>query len=123
MLTPILTQTIFDTIIPGAQHKQLLQVFAFLIASAVATAMLQLARSFATWRLEGRMDAAVQTGIWDRLLSLPAPFFRNFTASHRQAIRAVEGVVVACCHGSEPQIRLAGGDALCAATLERLGPY
>jgi NHLM bacteriocin system ABC transporter ATP-binding protein len=80
LLTPILTQTLFDTIIPGAQHKQLLQVFAFLIASAVCTTLLKITSAFATLRLEGRMDAAVQAGIWDRLLSLPVPFFRDFSA-------------------------------------------
>src|SRR3546814_2486583 len=26
------------------------------------------------------MDSSIQTAVWDRLLALPAPFFRRFTA-------------------------------------------
>jgi NHLM bacteriocin system ABC transporter ATP-binding protein len=31
-------------------------------------------------RIEGRMDLSIQAAVWDRLLALPVPFFRDFTA-------------------------------------------
>src|SRR5437762_12701227 len=42
--------------------------------------MFMLARSFAMLRLEGKLDASLQSAVWDRLLSLPVPFFREFTS-------------------------------------------
>ncbi|MEZ5403210.1 MAG: NHLP bacteriocin export ABC transporter permease/ATPase subunit [Bryobacteraceae bacterium] len=80
MVTPIATGIIFDTVIPGAQRSQLLQLATFLAAAAIATALFTLTRSFALLRLEGKMDATIQAAVWDRLLSLPVPFFRDYTA-------------------------------------------
>lgn len=80
MITPFLTGIVFDTVIPGAQRGQLLQLSLFLVVSAVATAMFTLTRSFALLRLEGKMDAAIQAAAWDRLLNLPVPFFRDYTS-------------------------------------------
>ena len=37
-------------------------------------------REIALLRIEGRVDERLQTAIWSRLISLPAPFFRRFTA-------------------------------------------
>ncbi len=80
MATPILTGTIFDSIIPGAQRRRLLEMAVFLGAASLATVMFGLTRGFAVLRLEGKMEAVVQAAVWDRLLSLPVPFFRQFSA-------------------------------------------
>ena len=37
-------------------------------------------RGIASLRLEGKLGVSIQAAIWDRLLSLPAPFFRDYTA-------------------------------------------
>ena len=79
-LSPILTGIIFDTIIPGAQRTQMLQISAVLIVSALPGTLFSLTRNFAVLRLEGRMDSAVQAAVWDRLLGLPAPFFRDYSS-------------------------------------------
>ena len=80
MFTPFATGIIFDTVIPGAQRPQLLQLAVILTACAICTAMFTLTRSFAVLRMEGKMDASIQAAVWDRLLSLPVPFFRDYTA-------------------------------------------
>jgi NHLM bacteriocin system ABC transporter ATP-binding protein len=80
MFTPIATGWIFDWIIPGAEQYELLLVVLALTASALAAALFQLTQGIAMLRLEVGMDGAVQAGVWDRLLNLPAPFFRRFTA-------------------------------------------
>jgi ATP-binding cassette subfamily C protein len=79
MLTPIATGIIFDTIIPGAQLNQLFMLSIALLVSAVSVAIFNFTRSIAILRLEGRMDQHVQGAIWDRLLELPVPFFRQFS--------------------------------------------
>jgi NHLM bacteriocin system ABC transporter ATP-binding protein len=80
IITPVFTGIIFDTIIPGAQRSTLAEFSIFLVISALATALFTLTRSLATLRLQSKMEAAIQAAVWDRLLSLPVPFFRKFTS-------------------------------------------
>src|SRR5262249_18327164 len=77
---PIATGVIFDSVIPGAQRRELLQLAAALFISALGPAMFQLTRNIAVRRIQGRMTVAVQSGVWDRLLSLPVSFFRQFSS-------------------------------------------
>jgi NHLM bacteriocin system ABC transporter ATP-binding protein len=80
VLLPVAIGLTFDSIIPGADRSGLLAVSLFLAIAAVASALFELTRNFAVLRLEGRMDAAMQAAVWDRLLGLPVPFFRDYTA-------------------------------------------
>jgi len=80
LVTPIATGIIFDSIIPSAARHQLLQLTTILAVMAVGSAMFQLTRGIAVLRMETKMGAAVQAGVWDRLLRLPAPFFREYLA-------------------------------------------
>jgi NHLM bacteriocin system ABC transporter ATP-binding protein len=80
MVTPIFTGIIFDSVIPGAQRSTLAELSIFLVISALATALFTLTRSLATLRLQSKMEASIQAAVWDRLLGLPVPFFRNFTS-------------------------------------------
>lgn len=80
MASPFITGIVFDTVIPGAQRDQLLQLGGILLACAVTTTLFTLTRSFAMLRLEGKLDASIQSAVWDRLLNLPVPFFRDYTA-------------------------------------------
>ena len=66
--------------IPGAERNQLVLLSLLLLMAAISTAMFALTRSFATLGLEGKLDAAVQAAVCDRLLSLPVPFFPANTA-------------------------------------------
>ncbi len=80
MAMPIMTQSLFDTIIPGAERHRLLELGVFIASASIASVMFQLTRGFATLRLEGKMEAVVQAAVWDRLLKLPVPFFRKYSA-------------------------------------------
>ncbi|MCB0322486.1 MAG: NHLP bacteriocin export ABC transporter permease/ATPase subunit [Bdellovibrionales bacterium] len=81
-LTPYLTGLIFDAIIPGAQYGQLLTITIILVVAAFINALFGITRSMAMLRIEGRMAASVQCAIWDRVLGLPAPFFRDYSAGN-----------------------------------------
>ncbi len=80
LLTPIATGLVFNDIIPGADRPQLLQLTLGLIVIAIATAVFGIANSIALVRIEGKMTASMQSAVWDRLLSLPLPFFRPYSA-------------------------------------------
>lgn len=79
-LIPLVTGRIFDTIVPTADRFQLVQFTLLLLAAALAMAIFQIVRSIAMLRVEIKLDAALQSAVWDRLLNLPAPFFREYTA-------------------------------------------
>lgn len=80
IVNPFITGVIFDRIIPGAERNQLYQMTALMLVVAVASSLFTMVRGFAVIRLQGRMDADLQAALWDRLLALPVPFFRGFTA-------------------------------------------
>ena len=80
LVVPVATGYLVDTVIPGASTRELVQLSIGLISVAVATAMFQLTQRFAQLRLEGQADAQLQSAVWDRLLRLPATFFRDYTA-------------------------------------------
>ncbi|MCB9452142.1 MAG: NHLP bacteriocin export ABC transporter permease/ATPase subunit [Anaerolineaceae bacterium] len=80
LLVPLAIGVIFSTLIPNAQESQLLQLMAVLAVAAIAQALFQITRDVAVLRLEGKLESSVQAAVWDRLLKLPAPFFRQYTA-------------------------------------------
>lgn len=85
---PLATGVIFNSIIPEGERGQLLQIAFFLGASVLATMIFQFVRSLATLRMEGKMEYSIQASVWDRLLSLPVPFFKQFSAGEL-AMRAM----------------------------------
>ncbi len=78
-LLPLASGMIMDDIIPQAARGQLWQMTAGLIVFALAQLLFQVTRGYAQLRLETRIDSAVQAAVWDRLLDLPVPFYRQFT--------------------------------------------
>ncbi|HET6765176.1 MAG TPA: NHLP bacteriocin export ABC transporter permease/ATPase subunit, partial [Longimicrobiaceae bacterium] len=80
LLVPVATGMIFNDVIPSAARGQLLQLTLVLISIAVATGMLAMATSVALIRVDTRMGSAVQAAVWDRVLGLPMPFFRPYSA-------------------------------------------
>ncbi len=87
MLTPMATGLLFDTVIPGADRNQLLQLGLALLVGALAGSLFEIARGYAMLRAEGRMDMSIQSAVWDRLLRLPPAFFRAYPAGDL-AVRA-----------------------------------
>lgn len=79
LLVPIITGKIFGEVIPGADRAQLVPMVLALVIGALATSVFQITRSIAVLRLGGKIDGGVQAAVWDRLLGLPADFFRRFS--------------------------------------------
>jgi NHLM bacteriocin system ABC transporter ATP-binding protein len=97
LLPSIVTGVVFNSIIPGAERSQLVQMTTILIVCALSIALFDFTRSIALLRIEGKMGNAVQSAIWDRLLSLPTSFFRPYTsgelASRAMAIDGMRQIV------------------------------
>jgi NHLM bacteriocin system ABC transporter ATP-binding protein len=97
LVPPIATGAIFNSVIPGAQRSQLIEISVVLAACAFSTALFNLVRGFALLRVEARMSVTIQAAVWDRLLSLPMPFFRPFAtgdlATRAMGIDAIRQVI------------------------------
>jgi NHLM bacteriocin system ABC transporter ATP-binding protein len=94
---PIATGFLFDEIIPEGQRNSLIQMSVILLAATLAIFLMNLGRSFATQRLEGRMEAEMESAVWDRLLNLPTGFFRRYStgdlASRSLAINQIREIL------------------------------
>jgi len=80
LVTPIATSRILSDIIPRAEIDMHWMFIAGLVLAAFGSAAFTVTRSFAMLRMQTRMDARIQSAVWDRLLSLPVSFFRTYTA-------------------------------------------
>jgi len=80
LVVPKVTQQIFDVYIPGGEVPQLVQVGFLLVGFLIGKSLFELCRGLAMLRIEGKMEASVQSAVWDRLLALPVGFFRDYTA-------------------------------------------
>ncbi len=79
LMVPILMGHIIGQVIPSAERSQLKPMVLALLAAALASAAFSLVRGLAVLRLSGKLDGTLQAAVWDRLLSLPAGFFRKYS--------------------------------------------
>ncbi|WP_051340893.1 NHLP bacteriocin export ABC transporter permease/ATPase subunit [Azospirillum halopraeferens] len=78
LLVPVVTGVLVDESIPFAETTTIIHMALGLAAVAVGSAMFSLVRALLLLRFEGRADARLQAAVWDRMLRLPAGFFRRF---------------------------------------------
>ncbi|MEQ8332541.1 NHLP bacteriocin export ABC transporter permease/ATPase subunit [Nisaea sp.] len=88
--TPIAAGWVIGFIVPEARLEQLAIVMVLLVSIALISACIGLAQTLSVLRIEGGMDARLQPALWDRLLKLPANFFRNYSVGDLAS--RVEGV-------------------------------
>ncbi len=80
LITPILSDIIFDDVIPAADLGFLQEVALILMMVAIIQALLTLVQSVFLIRLETKMNARLQAGLMDHLIRLPIKFFKKFSA-------------------------------------------
>ena len=80
LLSPVLTQYIFDDVIMMHGSSQLLQIFFILVGLLVPVFLFELVKRIALLNCETQADNRVQMGYWDRILKLPVSFFRKMNA-------------------------------------------
>lgn len=78
MLLPQGIAILIDQVVPNADRGLLVQLGAGLFATVLGGLVFQLVQGTALLRIETLMAASTQAAFWDRLLSLPVPFFREF---------------------------------------------
>lgn len=79
LVLPIATGKLFSEILPMSDLPGHISIVVALIAAAFGNAAFETVRGLAALRVQGRMDGAIQAAVWDRLLRLPAGFFRRYS--------------------------------------------
>jgi NHLM bacteriocin system ABC transporter ATP-binding protein len=79
MLSPQATGILIDHAIPDANRNLLAQLGLGLVASTLGSTAFQWVQTIALLRFTTATDTDVQSALWDRLLKLPATFFRDYT--------------------------------------------
>jgi NHLM bacteriocin system ABC transporter ATP-binding protein len=80
LLPPTVAAVLFEEVVPAGQLGRLGGLSLLLVAAAIAAGTFGLVQGIASLRLEGRVSTTLQAAIWDRLLGLPVPFFRDYTS-------------------------------------------
>lgn len=80
MITPAMTQMIFSQIIPSGQMLLIYSVGGLLAGTAVSVFLLEALKRMLTNGIQYKMELALSSAIFHRLLNLPAEFFKPFSA-------------------------------------------
>jgi NHLM bacteriocin system ABC transporter ATP-binding protein len=78
IVAPIATQMLFDSVIPASARNELLQLVIGLAALGLGGIAFELVRGFLLLRMTTLLNADLEGALWDRLLRLPASFFRLY---------------------------------------------
>jgi ATP-binding cassette subfamily C protein len=81
LVVPIATGQILGSLVPAGQIAEIVLASVLVFGAVFASTGFLLGRSAALLRLQGRMLARMQSGVWDRLLSLPVQFFARFSVA------------------------------------------
>jgi NHLM bacteriocin system ABC transporter ATP-binding protein len=93
MLIPQATAIVVDYAIPNADRSLLLNIALGLGAAAFGMLLFEFAQAASLLRIETLAAAAVQAGLWNRLLKLRPSFFRGFTAGDLHSRAASIGTI------------------------------
>ncbi|MER9657009.1 ATP-binding cassette domain-containing protein [Mesorhizobium sp. M0152] len=80
LASPMTLGWLLDPIIPDAELDQVGVISGLLLLLALGMTSTNLVESLSGLRLEARADNRIQAAVWIKLLNLPVPFFRGFTA-------------------------------------------
>lgn len=75
---PFLFGWLIDQAVTAGDHDLLFQCALGILVVSLAAPAIKVFENYMALRLECRSDLALQAALWDRLLSLPARFFRQF---------------------------------------------
>ena len=97
LVMPIVTETIFQDIIPILDRQGLATVTQVTMVTSFTMASLGIVRTIAVLRITTRINMATEAALWNRLLTLPTKFFREYTsgelASRMGGMNVIKGLV------------------------------
>ncbi|CAM5362760.1 NHLP bacteriocin export ABC transporter permease/ATPase subunit [Streptomyces abikoensis] len=107
-LVPVATGRVLGRYVPGAESGLIVQTAVALVAAALVSAVFMLLQNTAILRMEGRIEAALQPAVWDRLLRLPATFFTGRSTGELAGAAMGVSAVRRMLSGTAPVVLQAG---------------
>lgn len=80
LFTPYINKQIFNSVIPSGTKSDIFPVAGLLTGAALGCAMFGITRSLVLTRLKDKIGLSVQTAAMARIFSLPASFFKDYSA-------------------------------------------
>lgn len=97
MLLPAVNQVLFGPVVESGRAGLLLPIVALLLGATVSQALIGGAKSLVLSRIGTKLSVAVEAAAMMRVLSLPAPFFKQYAsgdlASRLTSIRAIAAMI------------------------------
>jgi NHLM bacteriocin system ABC transporter ATP-binding protein len=78
LLLPIASGQVLGTLIPDGQEELVANICLGLLGAAVVILLLAAVQNLAALRVEGRLQAQIQEGVWGRIMRLSPAFFRRY---------------------------------------------
>ena len=80
MVTPYISKQIFDSVIPSGTKSDVFPVAGLLIGAALGSVLFRLTRGMILLRFRDKINMSVQSATMSRIFSLPATFFKDYSA-------------------------------------------
>lgn len=80
LATPALTSSVVDLLVPEGASSAIVVVGIALVVLAISSGLFNLVQNFATSELTQLGQLRVESALWDRTLSLPLRFFRQYSS-------------------------------------------
>ena len=80
LLGPKLNNLLMGTVVQSQNYQLLVGIAVFMVSVSISTLLIQIIRSLLMARIETRLNLAVQAATMMRVLSLPAEFFKRYSA-------------------------------------------
>lgn len=94
ILTPTISQSIYDKYIPLGAESILYQIGCLLATFMLSNIMFSIVKNIASFRISSRLAYDIQGAVYERLFNLPESFFRNCeSADLAQRVMATGGMV------------------------------
>jgi len=79
LIVPVVTGQILGTYVPNGDRGQIAQACLAVVLASLVSMALSVVKNLSMLRTEGRFEACLQAGVWDRLLRAPAGFFSRYS--------------------------------------------
>ena len=108
LLVPVLSGQLLGRFIPRADYGSWLAALGALALVGLGNAVFAVVQGLAVLRIESRIDERLQAAIWSRLIALPCPFFRDFSAGDLADRAGSIGAVREMLAGTAVQVAVSG---------------
>ena len=80
MIAPMISKLLFDRVLPSGSSRLLIAITFFSVCVSVSTLLISAVKNMITARIETKLNISVDAATMMRIMSLPADFFKQYSA-------------------------------------------